>query len=172
MDYFGGGIFGKGLFGRWTRIDGAVAIEGTGTLNLRAMDGARLDIAGAGTVAISAAVIRGGVVNIAGAGAVGLSGQFVHGGEVDITGLGSVLVKLPASVHINSAGTVQIDARRVVTSRIDITGQGVVRALGGYQIAGQILTGGQGTLGVKGRKLWEPAPVDSDTDIWVQQRVT
>ncbi|CAH1657897.1 hypothetical protein CHELA1G11_12986 [Hyphomicrobiales bacterium] len=172
MDYFGGGIFGKGLFGRWTRVDGAVAIEGTGTLNLRAMDGARLDITGTGTVAISGRAYRGAKIAITGSGSMSMGGQFVHGGRVEIEGAGSVLVNLPATVHISASGSVQIDATRVVSSRIDITGQGVVRALGGYQIAGQILTGGQGTLGVKGRKLWEPAPVDSDTDIWVQQRVT
>jgi uncharacterized protein (AIM24 family) len=172
MDYFGGGLFGKGLFGLWTRVDGAVAIEGTGTLNLRAMDGARLDITGTGTVAISATVIRGGVVNIAGAGAISVDGRFVHGGKVEIEGTGTVLVNLPATVHIKASGSVQIDATRVATSRIDITGRGVLSALGGYQIAGQIAIEGRGQLGVNGRKLWEPAPVDSDTDIWVQQRVT
>lgn len=172
MDYFGGGIFGKGLFGLWTRVDGAIAIEGTGTVHLRAMDGARIDISGAGSVAINGRAFRGAKIAITGSGVMSMGGQFVHGGRVEIEGAGSVLVNLPATVHIKASGSVQIDATRVVSSQIDITGQGVLHALGGYQIAGQIATGGRGTLGVNGRKLWEPAAVDSDTDIWVQQRVT
>lgn len=172
MDYFGGGIFGKGLFGRWTRVDGAIAIEGTGTVHIRALDGARIDIRGEGTVAINGRASRGAQIAIAGSGAVSVAGQIVHGGKVEIEGAGTVLVNLPATVHIKAGGSVRIDATRVATSLVDITGQGVVRALGGYQIAGQIAIEGRGTLGVNGRKLWEPAPVDADTDIWIQQRVT